>query len=683
MKKTNLLARLSSAPIGAMLAILAGLSAILNLTLEILGRRSVSAAFLYTAGHPVMFIYNTLIILFTLSICLAVKKRLTMLFFLTVVWSGLGIANCILLGYRSSPLSAIDFTIVKSALGLFTLYLSVPQIVLIIIAVLLFVGLMVLLYIKCPKCRVQYRKSLGCIAMLGAVLLAANFLATKLNAVEYSSGELADTYNSYGFAYCFTRSLVSQGIKRPNDYSSDKLDALRESLAEDETTDAPETLPDAPDDETLSSEKPNIIFVQLESFFDLRRVDWLNTSAEVTPNFNKLKDSGVSGYLRMENVGGGTANSEFEVLTGMDLDHFGLGEYPYTTVLGSRACESIAYDLKAEGYGTHALHNHTATFYNRHIVYSNLGFDSFTPAEMMSELTYNPLGWERDEVLTDEIISALDSTGGSDFVFAVTVQGHGKYPEELPEADDSYPDYEMEYPREDFIRVSGCDDEKKLAQFTYYSNQLCETDDFIGELIEALDERGEPCVVVFYGDHLPALPLTDDEVDGTLFDTDWAVWTNTELFDEEREGKKDFEAYMLSSYILSVCDIDGGDITKLHQDELLSGENKNESLKLLEYSQLYDPDKPPSYEPTKMVFGTKKLSVTRCTRSGNTLFIYGSGFTENCEIEIGGFMIMTEYVSPGLLMVENVYFNDRINKVSWFAKDGTELASVKITQTAY
>ena len=60
-----------------------------------------------------------------------------------------------------------------------------------------------------------------------------------------------------------------------------------------------------------------------------------------------------------------------------------------------------------------------------------------------------------------------------------------------------------------------------------------------------------------------------------------------------------------------------------------------------------------------------------------------SEITEKCEIEIGGFMIMAEYVSPGLLMVENVYFNDRITRVSWFAKDGTELASVKVTQTAY
>ena len=680
MKVKELMKRVSAASVGRMLALIAALALILDFALEALGRRSLVGAFRYSAAHPVMFFYNALIILFTLSLCMVFRKRLMALFFLTMVWVGLGVANCVVLGYRSSPLSAIDFTIVKSAIGLFTIYLSLPQIILIAVGGVAFIGLMVLLCVKCPKCRVEYHKTLGCIAVLGISLLAANLLATELDAIDYSSGELADAYGSYGFAYCFTRSLVSQGIKRPDDYSDDALDSLKESLAEEEETTPPESLPTVPDDEPEPDEepgiRPNIIFVQLESFLDLRRVNWLTTSEEVTPNFNRLKDNGLSGYLRMENVGGGTANSEFEVLTGMDLDHFGFGEYPYTTVLSSRACESIAYDLKAEGYSTHALHNHTATFYNRHIVYANLGFDSFTPAEMMNGLTYNPLGWERDEVLTGEIISALDSSEGSDFVFAVTVQGHGKYPEELPDADDSYPDYEMEYSGEDFIKVTNCDDEKKLAQFTYYANQLRETDAFIGELIQALEERGEPCVVVFYGDHLPALPLTDDEVDGTLFDTDWAVWTNTDLFDDVTEKKKDFEAYMLSSYIMSFCGIDSGDINKLHQDELKSGNDRNDSLKLLEYSQLYDPDKAPMFEATEMRFGTRELRVTRYVRSGNSLLVYGSGFTGNCEIELGGVMKAAVYVSPELLTVENVYFNDRLTEVVWMAKDGTELTSV-------
>lgn len=674
--KFDILNKISSASFKSMLMLITFISLFLNFVLELLGRHSFINALRFPFEHPVMFLYNSLIILFTLSFCLILKKRLTALFLLIAVWLGLGVTNFILLGYRSSPLSAIDFTIVKSAVGLFTLYLSIWQITLIAAAILLFIVLMVFLVIKCPKSRVIYHRSLTLSAILAFSLFIANIFAIKIDAVDYGNLELADAYGNYGFAYCFTRSLLSQGIKRPDDYSSDALNALKDSLAEEELTEVPETLPEALEDneETI---KPNIIFVQLESFFDLRRVNWIETSDEVTPNFNRLKD-GISGYVKMENIGGGTANSEFEILTGMDLDHFGFGEYPYTTILSSHPCESIAYDLKAEGYSTHALHNHTATFYNRHLVYANLGFDSFTPAELMNGLTYNPLGWERDEILTDEIISALDSSNESDFVFAVTVQGHGKYPEELPDAVDNYPDYDLEYDDNDFITVSGCDDEKRLAQFTYYANQLHETDEFIGELIAELEARDEPCVVVFYGDHLPAIALEDNELDGTLFDTDYAVWTNTELFSDITENK-DFEAYMLSAYILNICNIDGGDISKLHQSELNSGEDRNDELKILEYSQLYDPDKSPAYETVDMSFGTHELSVTKFTRSENKIYIYGSGFTENCLVEIGGALKNTVFISPESIYVENIYFNDKPVRVVWAAEDKTELAAVAIS----
>lgn len=672
--KENLLCKFADATYKTMLPILGVVSVLLNLILEILGRHSVLNALKFAVIHPIMFIYNSLIILFTLSFCLTVKKRLAALFLIIAVWLGLGITNCILIGYRSSPLSAIDFTIVKSVIGLFDIYLKIWQMILIGVSIVTALVFVIYLMIKSPKSKTHHLKSALCCTFFGLSVFFVNFFAVKIDAVDYSSLELADAYQNYGFVYCFSRSLMSQGIERPSDYSNDALDALKDSLENDTSTAPPDTVSDIPEDEEMT-ELPNIIFVQLESFFDLRRVTDIETSEEVTPNFNKLS-SGISGHLKMENVGGGTANSEFEVLTGMNLDHFGFGEYPYTTILGSRPCESIAYSLKAIGYSTHAIHNHTATFYNRNTVYANLGFDSFTPAEMMNDLTYNPLGWERDEVMTEEILSALDSSDGVDFVFAVTVQCHGKYPEELPDAQDSYPDYELEYDPQEHITVSGCNDEKKLAQFTYYANQLRETDNFIGELITRLEERGEPCVVVFYGDHLPALGLCEDEVEFGLFNTDYAVWTNTDFF--EGDEKEDFESYMLSAYILQKCNIDGGDISKLHQNELLTNTDRDDDLKLLEYAQLYDPDKVPVYKTVDMRFGTRELSVTDYTRDGNTIYISGRGFTQNCLVEISANLKSTEFISPYLIAVENIYFNDTPDKVIWVAEDKTELESVTI-----
>ena len=77
----------------------------------------------------------------------------------------------------------------------------------------------------------------------------------------------------------------------------------------------------------------------------------------------------------MPAIGAGTANSEFEVLTGFNVAYFGAGEYPYKTILGKQTIESMATQLKLDGYSTHAMHNHDGTFYDRYKVYKNMGFD--------------------------------------------------------------------------------------------------------------------------------------------------------------------------------------------------------------------------------------------------------------------------------------------------------------------
>ena len=80
----------------------------------------------------------------------------------------------------------------------------------------------------------------------------------------------------------------------------------------------------------------------------------------------------------------------------MNLDFFGPGEYPYKTILQKTACESMAFDMKNLGYKAHAVHNNEATFYDRHKVFAQLGFDTFTPIEYMYDIERNPTGWCKD-----------------------------------------------------------------------------------------------------------------------------------------------------------------------------------------------------------------------------------------------------------------------------------------------
>lgn len=152
-------------------------------------------------------------------------------------------------------------------------------------------------------------------------------------------------------------SLFNTGIDKPNDYSEEKMAAISDLITTKDTTNVATTTETNNDDILLAStegglnqdeteKKPNIVMVQLESFFDPTLVNFLEFSQDPVPNFRSLMENYPSGYVTVPSVGAGTANTEFEVLTGMSLKFFGPGEYPYKTILQESTAESINYELK-------------------------------------------------------------------------------------------------------------------------------------------------------------------------------------------------------------------------------------------------------------------------------------------------------------------------------------------------
>ena len=167
------------------------------------------------------------------------------------------------------------------------------------------------------------------------------------------------------------------------------------------------------------------------------------------------------------------------------------------------------------------MHNNDATFYGRNIVFSSLGFDTFTSMEYMNGITENDNGWANDDILVDEIIKTLDSTKGPDFTFGITVQSHGKYD---VVTDKKYP-----------LSVSGAP-EGMEGQYTYYVNQIAEVDAMTGRLVEELGKRDEKTLLVLYGDHLPSLELGADElVNGDLYQTQYVTWNNFGLEKQDKD----------------------------------------------------------------------------------------------------------------------------------------------------
>lgn len=618
------------------------LAVALNTAMEMLSRRSVWEGVQFLALHPVHFLCNILVVLLTLLLALLVKRRVFMLSLVSTIWLGLAIANFILLGYRTTPLAAIDFYILKPVFSILKIYLTPVQMILIVLAFAAVITGIVFIFIKAPKHQALYRGALVSIAMTSLATFGLIHFSIQADATSTSFANLANAYRNYGFAYCFATSLLDTGIDKPEDYSVETMASLAEDIEEETKEDVS---PDAQKDSAIfsdSQQEPNIVMVQLESFIDPNRLDGFTYSENPVPFFTWLKERYTSGYLSVPSIGGGTANTEFEVLTGMSLDYFGPGEYPYKTILQQSTCESIAYNLKELGFGTHVIHNNTGTFYDRHLVFPNLGFDTFTSLEYMNHVEKNPLGWAKDTVLTTEILTTLFSTEQRDFIYAISVQPHGKYPS-VPLGD------------EQPITVSSTVlSEDELIPFSYYVNQVYEEDAFLRSLVQTLETCGEPTILVLYGDHLPSISAAEDNMaKGDLLQTEYVIWDNIGL----EEQDLDLEAYQLSASILKKLGIQSGFLNSFHQS-FAETPRYQEYLELLEYDMLYGEKAvyggSDGYRPTDMQMGIKPIALEQYRMLGSTLYVFGSEFTPYSRICINGDPADTVFISSGAIKADDL-----------------------------
>ena len=546
------------------------IAAILCLLVDSFSRESFPLAVGAVFFNPLIFLYNTLIIAITLTPALFFARRICFYVIVSLLWVIIGITDFILLQFRTTPFTFVDVTMIQSAIGIWDHYLTVWQLILIVLLFSAAVIGCVILFRRTKKLeKPPALRVVKSMILMAACAIVATDLGVALKFLSRNFGNLADAYHSYGLPYCFVNSMFNTGIDKPKKYSEEYVQKIIASI-EHTTTPIPTPLPTptlTPMPEKEPERTPNILFLQLESFFDPTSIAGSTFTDDPLPNYRRLMEEFTSGYLYVPSVGAGTANTEFEVITGMNLDFFGPGEYPYKTILLNTACESIGYVLKNRGYGTHAIHNNDGTFYGRHLVFPNLGFDNFTSIEYMNPIDRTPLAWAKDRILTGEIAKALDSTKEPDFIYTISVQGHGSYPDKEiltdPAIDLSLPEHlsELYYP------------------LLYYTNQIREMDDFVAELIQMLEDRKEETVLVMYGDHLPGFKLTQEDLGGaSLFATQYVVWSNFELEPEH----KDLEAYQLYSYVLERLNIHDGIINGFHQTQKLS-ELYLEELEILEY----------------------------------------------------------------------------------------------------
>ncbi len=607
---------------------------ILGLVIESLNRKSLIAGVEYMVGSPLLFCFNTLIILLTLSFALFFKREIFVFVSVSSVWLLFGIANYIILHFRVTPFSAVDFTLIKSAISVSGHYFSMLNIAMVVVALCLIAFCLACLYRKAPYHKHRNGKniivSFVSVTVITIVIMFIKSSSTSVQALSTNYTNISEAYENYGFVYCFTNSLIDTGIAKPDNYSEEAVQAITGKLDDNKST-------------VYENGKPNIIFIQLESFFDVDYVKGLKYKKDPLPVFHSLQENYTSGMLTVPTVGAGTVNTEFEVLTGIRQHDFGVCEYPYKTILKSVASESICHDLAKLGYKSHSVHNNDATFYGRNIVFSSLGFDTFTPMEYMNGITENDNGWANDDILVDEIIKTLNSTKGTDFTFGITVQSHGKYDVAM----------DKEYP----LEVSGAP-EGMEAQYTYYVNQIAEVDQMIGNLIDKLSERDEKTLLVLYGDHLPSLDISTDELEnGDLYQTQYVTWNNYGLDKKD----KDLTSYQLYPYILGQAGIHEGIITKYHQQSDWQAAGYTEGLTMLSYDLLYGENYAYNginpFNNSDLKMGTDKISVTDVEEipvvadDEKTYLVTGTGFTPYAQVYFDGSHLDTEWIDSSHLKI--------------------------------
>lgn len=609
---------------------------------EILSRRDFLSACSFVGGHTGAFLFNAFIVFASLSLVYLFRRRAFFRIIISGFWIILGIINGCILSNRVTPFGFTDLKCINDLFAMNnTNYFTAEEATIVVIGLGLFALFCAVLFIKGPRYQGRIHKIVVLASIVSVMFIGlpvTTSAAQNANVVASYFSNIAQGYENYGFIYGFSSSVVDRGMSKPDDYTEEHVAEITDKAesTKQETT-------------VTKDDAPNIICVLLESFCDPDEIKFLHYNDDPIPTFHKLEENYSTGYLTVPVVGAGTANSEFEVLTGMSMQYFGTGEYPYKTILKKTDCESTAADLASIGYGTHAVHNNGGNFYSRVNAFSMMGFDTFTSKELMNIQTYTPNGsWATDDILVDETIKTLDSTPNQpDFTYTITVGTHGDYPKEQV----------IENPK---YTANGAFDEETRNQWTYYINQLNEVDTFMADLIDKVSKRDENTVIVFFGDHLPTMGLQDSDMrSGDIYKTKYVTWNNMGL--EKQDA--DLYAYQLMASITNSVGIHEGTILNYHQTQMNSSDYLD-GLENLQYDILYGDrycyNGEDKYPATDIVMGIDPVTVDSATNSigDSEVIIRGSNFTKWSKVFVNGSKVNTIFSGPSCLIISKDAISD-------------------------
>lgn len=486
-----------SRPVGLLTAILLGLACSVVVTLFVLWAHPVSVLAMLgkMLRQPLILFLNWLpIALLTAAFAFAFRNVFFSSALVGLIAGAMSLINRVKLTIRGEPFVPRDISLIKEAAdaaGSYDMTLPWFQIGCLVVMTAVFIVLGVLLPLKksedAPKKRGALVRVMGFVLCLAVLVGAVGLVYSSTDL--YNSFETTEPYNlssvnnELGFVYYFCYHFSTYKIEKPEGFDRDEAASWETGY---------ESAPDAAD--------VNVVFVMNEAFSDI-----LNEDVFVFPEgenpmevYNTLAEgeNAWAGHIVVPYFAGGTADTEFDVVSGMQtnlLNPAAPSLTAFRTV--NRDLDSIFRVFGADGYTSCFMHPGQSWFYNRENVYDWFGADeSFFVEDFDAEYKGS---WVTDESVLRELVSRFEEKsagGGLDFTYAVTIQNHMSYTAE------KYGDYvcpEVETTAELSPEIQ--------TAVNVYAEGIRDANAMLEDLTEFYSEQSEPVLLVFFGDHLPYL----------------------------------------------------------------------------------------------------------------------------------------------------------------------------------
>lgn len=430
-----------------------------------------------------------LLTVFLFMVAFAGSYLFGLLFYLVSIGI-LGFANYLKMSYRQEPIYPDDLKMITEFNLLKDMTGTPIFIGLMLLAILAFGGVVWAIVRSFKKDRTfQIYRILTLVMTVAMMGYFSNFnnpnnllrKAYNQTALWIPYSQKMNYYNT-GFIGGFLYNLKLEPMERPEGYSKEKINEITKKYQA--TADEK--------NQTASDEQPNIIYVMSESFSDPSHLNGVTVTGDPLADYREVANQTYSGRMLSQNYGGGTANIEFEALTGLSMALFnGQMTTPYTMLVPKLdQLPSLVSTLNAQNYRTTAIHPYNTSMYKREDVYQTLGFDSFISEGNMTytdTIDNNP--YISDESAYKEILDLLKDEETPQFVHLVTMQTH------MP--------YAGKYSQLDFSATT--EDDTGTDTLNNYLQDIAYSSQALKAFTEALKDTPRRTLVVFWGDHLPGI----------------------------------------------------------------------------------------------------------------------------------------------------------------------------------